>query len=132
MPRTLADLDWPVTTERLSVRPAGADDIPVMFGYRSQEPVARWMTAMPADEAVFVEQLTPKLERTLIIEHGGVVVGDLYVAVEDAWAQAEVAHLAKSVQAEIGWCLDPRYGGLGYGGFGGYGFGPGFGYGGFW
>ena len=53
MPRTLADLVWPVTTERLSVRPATADDIPVMFGYRSQEPVARWMTAMPADEAAF-------------------------------------------------------------------------------
>ena len=115
MPRSLADLDWPVTTERLSIRPATTDDIHVMFGYRSQEPVARWMTAMPADEAAFEEQLTPKLERTLMIEQDGVVVGDLYVAVGDAWSQTEVADLAKGVQAEIGWCLDPRYGGQGFG-----------------
>jgi catechol 2,3-dioxygenase-like lactoylglutathione lyase family enzyme len=35
------------------------------------------------------------------------------LAVEDAWAQSEVADQAKGVQAEVGWALDPGHGGRG-------------------
>ena len=35
------------------------------------------------------------------------VIGDLMLAIEDAWAQAEVADQARGVQAELGWCIDP-------------------------
>jgi RimJ/RimL family protein N-acetyltransferase len=34
--------------------------------------------------------------------------------VQDMWAQAEVESQAKGVQAEIGWTLDPAFGGHGY------------------
>ena len=34
--------------------------------------------------------------------------------VKDAWAQAEVAELARGAEAELGWVLDPKYGGRGY------------------
>jgi len=54
------------------------------------------------------------MAKTLVIEREGVVIGDLMIAPEDAWAQAEVADQAKGVQAEIGWCLDPAAGGRGY------------------
>jgi RimJ/RimL family protein N-acetyltransferase len=36
------------------------------------------------------------------------------VAVEDGWAQSEVADRARGVQAEIGWALDPAHQGQGY------------------
>ena len=36
------------------------------------------------------------------------------LAVEDAWSQREVAARAKGRQAELGWVLDPTYGGHGY------------------
>ena len=42
-------LTWPRATERLTLRPATADDADAMFGYRSLEPVARWMTTLPTD-----------------------------------------------------------------------------------
>jgi RimJ/RimL family protein N-acetyltransferase len=42
------------------------------------------------------------------------VIGDLMLAIEDAWAQAEVAERARGVQAELGWTFSPSYGGRGY------------------
>ena len=41
------------------------------------------------------------------------VIGDLMLRVEDAWAQAEVAEQARATQAELGWALDPAYAGRG-------------------
>jgi RimJ/RimL family protein N-acetyltransferase len=54
-----------------------------------------------------------RLAATLVVEHEGVVVGDLMLRVEDAWAQAEVAAEARGVQAELGWTLDPERHGRG-------------------
>ena len=36
------------------------------------------------------------------------------LAVEDAWAQAEVADQARGVQADLGWVLHPDHAGHGY------------------
>jgi len=107
-------LDWPFTTERLSLRPAVAADLPAIFGYRQQESVAQWMTARPADEAEFSAQIAGKLDGTVVVEREGDLVGDLYFAIEDAWSQTEVREQAAGVQAEIGWCLDPAHTGRGY------------------
>jgi hypothetical protein len=42
-----------------------------------------------------------------VIELDTQVIGDLMVAVGDAWAQAEVADKAKGVQADLGWVNRP-------------------------
>jgi len=55
-----------------------------------------------------------RLERTLVIERDGDIIGDLMLAIEDGWSQSEVAEQARSVQAELGWCLDPAHAGRGY------------------
>ena len=55
-----------------------------------------------------------RLAKTLVIELDGQVIGDLMLAIEDAWAQSEVATQAQGVQAELGWCLDPAHQGRGY------------------
>jgi RimJ/RimL family protein N-acetyltransferase len=109
------DVRWPVRTERLSIRPATKDDAEVTWEYRRVPSVAMWMTTAPntlqeyAD--LFVQE--DRLSKTFILERDGAVVGDLMLAIEDPWAQAEVKDQAKGMQAELGWCLRPEEEGKG-------------------
>lgn len=74
------------------------------------------MTSSAADPPEHRRRFTDpeQLVKTLIIELDGVVIGDLMLAIEDAWAQTEVMDDARGVQAELGWCLDPEHAGQGY------------------
>ena len=112
----LASVTWPLLTERLLIRPATPDDAATTWQYRRLEPVNRWLSRAPrtlADYRAHFE--TPAaLAKTLVAERDGEVVGDLMVAVEDAWAQAEVVDQARGVQAELGWAFHPDHAGRGY------------------
>jgi RimJ/RimL family protein N-acetyltransferase len=112
---TLDSVDWPVRTERLLIRRATTADVEPTWLYRRQEAVSRWMTAASTElDEYRVRWAKPeRLDKTLVFESDGAIIGDLMLAPEDAWAQAEVQELAKGVHAEIGWCLDPAYGGRG-------------------
>ena len=112
----MAALPWPVRTDRLSVRPATADDLEATWRYRQRPEVFEWITSGSGDFEEYSARFRhePRLTKTLVVELDGVVIGDLMVAVEDAWAQAEVEELAKNAQAEIGWAFDPAHGGQGY------------------
>lgn len=101
--------------DRVSFRPATAADISPTWAYRRLPVVSEWLPrAAPAREAYAEAFLTqPRLDRTLVIEHEGRVIGDLYLHVQDAWSQAEVADQGARTQAEIGWVIDPAYGGRG-------------------
>ena len=107
-----------MTTGRLVVRPAVAADAAPTWAYRSDPDVVRWITVAPTTyddhERLFAEP--DRLDRTLVVESadGGVVVGDLMLAVGDAWAQLEVGPAARGVQAEIGYCFAPAHQGRGY------------------
>lgn len=109
-------ITWPVRTPRLVLRPATADDLDATWRYRRLEVVHRWLTSAPATLEAFREALgTPEsLAKTLVVESDGVLIGDLMLAVEDAWAQTEVADRAVGVQAELGWAFDPAHTGRGY------------------
>lgn len=111
VPDPLDDLAWPRRTARLVIRRATAADSATTWRFRSHPDVAHWMTAAPAtaQEYALRFEAPERLVKTLVMELDGRVVGDLMVSVEDAWAQAEVADLARGVQAEIGWALDPAY-----------------------
>ena len=50
----------------------------------------------------------------IVVEHDGVVVGDLMLRVQDAWSQAEAAEQGRGTQAELGWCVAPAHQGQGY------------------
>ena len=116
MPRTLAELTWPAHTKRLTIRPATAEDGPANWTWRSLPAVCEWIPSLPTDRAVYLEKYAEpdRLDVTLVIELDGVVIGDIMLRVEDAWAQVEVADQARGVQAELGWSIDPEYGGRGY------------------
>ena len=114
MPRSIADLTWPKTTERLSLRPAEQRDALPTYAIRSQPEVAQWLTNLPQDPAAWEEGFGERLASTLIVEKDGVVIGDLYLHVQDPWSQAEVREQAAGTVVEIGYLLDPAYVGKGY------------------
>ncbi|HET7724333.1 MAG TPA: GNAT family protein [Propionibacteriaceae bacterium] len=115
MTRTLDDLTWPVRTERLLIRRLRAEDAEAVWRYRRLPAVYDWITSAPPDEEAFRAYFSDahRLAVTLAVEHEGAIIGDLYLSVEDAWAQTEVKEAARAVQAEIGWAFDPDQGGRG-------------------
>lgn len=115
IPATVA-LRQPLTTPRLRLRLATADDADATWEYRRLDSVATWLTELPADREIYRSDFADpgRLATTCIVELGGVVVGDCMLRIEDAWAQAEVADEAKGTMAELGWVLDPVHTGHGY------------------
>lgn len=109
-------LPWPVHTARLLIRPATPDDEEASWRFRRLPEVARWLAVDSTNRADHRERFTSpeRLAKGLVVELEGVVIGDLMLAVQDAWAQAEVADRARGVQAELGWVFDPAHGGHGY------------------
>ena len=111
-------VDWPVRTERLSLRRCEAGDAESTWRFRRLPEVAEWITVVPQSfddyRTLFLEPA--RLSQALVIElaDNRLVIGDIMVRIEDAWAQAEVAELARGTQAELGWTLDPAFGGRGY------------------
>jgi RimJ/RimL family protein N-acetyltransferase len=108
-------LERPLHTERLTLRPATADDADSTWKYRQLESVNEWLTGCPADvdgyRKLFSEPA--RLASTVIVTLGhdaaAPIIGDFMLRREDAWAQLDVADQAHDVQAELGWVLDPAY-----------------------
>lgn len=114
MTRALDDLPWPRHTERLTLRPAVAGDAAAVFAYRSLPEVAQWITAQVSDPLEHARHFGERLGGTLVVEAGGDVVGDLMLAVGDAWSQVEIQEAAARTEAELGWVFDPSHQGKGY------------------
>jgi RimJ/RimL family protein N-acetyltransferase len=114
MALTFDRIAWPVRTKRLSVRPSGEADVDATWRYRHLDEVGRWITSAPTSPEEYRALFMRGLDTTLVFELDGTVIGDLMLAVENAWAQSEIAARARGVQAELGWVLDPTYAGQGY------------------
>lgn len=112
----LAAVDWPISTERLRLRRASEADLEAIWTYRRDPAVTTWISAAPATleahRASFLER--GGFSRMIVVELGSRIIGDTMIRVEDAWAQHEVADRARDAQAELGWTIDPAYGGHGY------------------
>ena len=116
MTQDLSAVAWPVRTERLTIRPGTVEDTDATWAFRRLPEVGQWLTAASTDREKYAENFRnpDRLAKTLVVEHEGVVVGDLMLAIEDAWSQAEVADRARGVQAELGWVIDPVHAGQGF------------------
>jgi RimJ/RimL family protein N-acetyltransferase len=117
MPRSaLEAVSWPVRTARLQLRAATPADAEATWEFRQRKTVSHWLTSAPVtfEEYRAVFESPARLAKTLVVEREGAVIGDLMIAVEDAWAQAEIAEQALGVQAELGWVFHPEHTGRGY------------------
>ncbi|MEU8325465.1 GNAT family N-acetyltransferase [Nonomuraea sp. NPDC048881] len=116
MRHPLDTLDWPISTERLLLRRAAPDDLDATWAFRQLPETHEWIAAATETYDDYRERFLSeeRLADLLLIELDGRVIGDLTLRVQDGWAQEEVADQAKSVQGELGWTLDPAYGGKGY------------------
>jgi RimJ/RimL family protein N-acetyltransferase len=114
VPRSISELAWPKTTERLTIRPAEPRDALPTFAFRSQPAIAQWLTHFPQDPDAWVAGFGKRADDTLIVEKDGVIIGDLYLHVQDPWSQGEVREQAAGTLAEIGYVFDPAYAGQGY------------------
>ena len=116
VPQDLSAVGWPLLTERLLIRPATVGDLDKIWPIRRLPSVANWMTSGADDRDEFATAFTDpeRLARTLVVELDGVLIGDLMLTIDDAWAQTEVADRARGVQAELGWTIDPVHAGRGF------------------
>lgn len=107
---------WPVHTERLLLRRATPEDLDATWAFRRLPEVHEWLGAATATYDAYRERYfrPRRFANLLVVELDGRVIGDLMLKVEDGWGQEEVAAQAKGVQAELGWTLDPAFGGQGY------------------
>ena len=115
MPSLVHDVGWPIRTERLLLRLATVDDADATWRFRRLDSVGQWLTRAPQSLGEYRNQFTgaESLEKSLVIEADGEVIGDLMIAIGDAWAQVEVATAARGIQADLGWALHPNVGGCG-------------------
>lgn len=112
-------LDRVLRTDRLTLRPAVAADADATWAFRRIDEVNEWLTGCPSTVEGYRELFTDpaRLTTTVVVElghGGGAVIGDLMLRREDGWAQRGMADVARGVQAELGWVLDPAHRGLGY------------------
>lgn len=118
--QTAPALDGPLRTERLTLRPATADDADATWAYRRLDEVNEWLTSRPVDLDEYREHFADpgRLAVTAVIQLGhepaGPVIGDLMLRREDAWGQREVEEQAAGTEAEVGWSLHPAHTGRGY------------------
>lgn len=108
-------MDWPRRTERLLIRPATIADVDACWAFRRLPEVAEWVTTAFADQEAFAAWMAEpaNLERQLVVEVDGRVVGDAMVDVRSPWAQTEVRDEAEGVEAALGWTIDPAHQGQG-------------------
>ena len=113
-------LAHPVHTERLTLRPARADDADPTWRYRQLDSVTEWLIGRPADIAGYRDVFTDPagLASTVVIQLGhepsAEVIGDVMLRRRNAWAHHELADQARDTRAELGVALDPAHTGHGY------------------
>lgn len=108
------NLPWPLTTERLTIRPAEPADADALWAHRGLPEVGKWLSWHPADRDEWNSAYPEKYGDFLVVEHDGRVIGDLVLHQVDGWAQRDVAAGGTAVQAEIGWTFHPDAGGRGF------------------
>jgi RimJ/RimL family protein N-acetyltransferase len=116
MTAPLDSIAWPVTTGRLTIRPATETDVDAIWTIRSKPGVSEWLTSAADDRDTFEARFCApvRFAKALVVECDGAVIGDVMISIQDGWAQAEIEEQSRAVEAELGWVLDPAHRGQGY------------------
>ena len=81
MSPTLIELDWPLRTERLLIRPCRPADAEALYALRTRPEIATWAHSVPVDLDGWRERFhDPAIApHVLTVELDGQVVGELMV-----------------------------------------------------
>lgn len=115
MTSTLADLDWPLQTERLELRPGRPEDAAAIWPWYQRPDVQEWTTTLNPTLAAHQEHWDRGLDSAVTGLRQGVVVAVGKVERQDSWSQTDMKDQAAGQQAELGWVLDPSVQGRGLG-----------------
>lgn len=115
MTLALTDLDWPVRTDRLELRPARSEDAEAVWPWYREPEVQKWTTTLSTSLEDHQQWWDRSLASSVVGILDGRIVADGKVSLQDAWSQADMAGQAREQQAELGWVLDPDVQGRGLG-----------------
>lgn len=115
MTRTLADLDWPLRTDRLELRPGRSEDASVIWPWYRLPEVQEWTTTLSPTLVEHQEHWDTGLGAAVVGLRDGLVVAVGKIERQNAWSQTDMAEQAAGQQAELGWVLDPSVHGQGLG-----------------
>lgn len=108
--------DYPIRTDRLTLRPFTRGDVDAVYAYRRREDVARYLfdVALSREECALavqqrISQVSFEAEGDKIIlavelTQSGVLIGEVSLI----WRSVDAR------QGEVGWIFDPHYHGYGY------------------
>lgn len=107
---------WPISTERLSLRPYAPDDLDALWAFEQLSEVQRWLGWAPHSRDELREAMESGTNATtqVMVLLGSTLIGHVMIMPRDSWAQKDVAEQAKGLEAELGWMFDPLQGGRGY------------------
>lgn len=108
--------DYPLTTERLRLRPFTRGDVDAVFAYRSREDVARYLFDPPLSHEECTLAVQQRCTQLALEAEGDRII--LAVETKDGGQLiGEVSLIWRSVEArqgELGWIFHPDYHGRGY------------------
>ena len=113
--RSLDELDWPLRSARLTLRPGRSEDAEEVWPWYRLPEVQEYTTTLSPTLADHRTWWDGGLETRIVGLQEGRIVAAGKVARQDAWSQAEMREQAAGRQAEIGWVLDPAVQGRGLG-----------------
>lgn len=108
--------DYPIVTERLRLRPLTLDDTEALHAYRSLPEVCRYVPFTPMSPEVITERILGNWSRTTIENEGEGLTLGVELAAERR-VIGDVILFFRSAEdrgGEVGWVLNPDYGGQGY------------------
>ena len=109
--------EWPLRTERLTIRRATPEDAEPTYRLRTIREVSHWIPVsadFPLESFVELYTSPERLPLFLVVEKDGEMVGELLLRVESSHAQVEVRGQAVDTVAEIGWVIHPDHQRQGY------------------
>ncbi|SEP97942.1 Protein N-acetyltransferase, RimJ/RimL family [Devosia sp. YR412] len=108
--------NYPLRTERLTLRPFTRGDVDAVFAYRRREDVARYLfdTSLSREECALAVQ--QRIGQVALEAEGDKIILGVELA-DSGVLIGEVSLIWRSVEArqgEVGWIFDPDYQGRGY------------------
>lgn len=109
-------IEWPVHTERLTLRAYTSGDLESLWAYEQLPQVQQWLGWAPHSRDELREAMDAESSGTthVMVLLDSTVIGHIMIMPADSWAQMDVADRAKGLEAELGWMFDPAHGGNGY------------------